>query len=78
MRWEVQIRGNRYFDGFMDILRVSAVNAFPDGTSFANHFLIMVQNFSATGSFENNAITAPLQFHRWEQYHLRKYKRKNN
>tara|TARA_Y100001937_G_scaffold95135_1_gene129130 strand:+ start:183 stop:1526 length:1344 start_codon:yes stop_codon:yes gene_type:complete len=61
LRWGAhRSAGNRYFDGFMDILRVSAVNAFPDGTSFASSLPDYgSETFSATGSFENNAITAP-------------------
>ena len=49
---------NRYFDGFMDILRISAVNAFPDGTSFASSLPgYGAETFNATGNFESNAIS---------------------
>ena len=50
---------NRYFDGFMDILRISAVNAFPDGTSFASSLPgYGSETFNATGNFTCPNITA--------------------
>jgi len=51
--------GSRYFDGFMDIIRVSAVSAFPDGTSFASSLPgYGSEVFNATGNFLCPAITA--------------------
>ena len=59
MRWGAQrSQANRYFDGFMDILRISAVNAFPDGTSFASSLPgYGSETFNATGNFTSNAIS---------------------
>ena len=42
----------------MDILRISAVNAFPDGTSFASSLPgYGSETFNATGNFTSNAIS---------------------
>ena len=50
--------GSRYFDGYMDILRVHVQNVFPDGTSFTASTRGYPGSTNATGSFEGNAITA--------------------
>ena len=48
---------SRYFDGYVDMLRVSEQNVYPDGTSFTppSYGSTVV---SATGNFISNAITA--------------------
>ena len=49
---------SRYFDGYVDALRISAQNVFPDGTSFTPD-TYGTSSFNATGNFISNAITAP-------------------
>ena len=50
----------RYFKGYMDQLRVSAVSVYPDGTSFASSLpSYQSETFSATGNFTCPNITSP-------------------
>ena len=53
--------GNRNFEGYLDLLRISNRAIYPDGTSFTptNVWNYGSEVVNATGSFESNAITAP-------------------
>jgi len=59
MRWgRHRSASNRFFDGYLDMLRISAQNVFPNGTAFTPDSYGST-SFSATGNFISNAITAP-------------------
>ncbi|MDC0531964.1 LamG domain-containing protein [Candidatus Pelagibacter ubique] len=58
-RWGAhRSQSSRYFDGYVDMLRISAQNVFPNGTSFTPDSYGSTV-LSATGNFISNAITAP-------------------
>ena len=58
MRWGAhRSQSSRYFDGYVDMLRISAQNVFPNGTSFTPDSYGST-SLSATGNFISNAITA--------------------